>query len=109
MYDFAGQPVYYNTHSVFMSDTGIYLLVHNMSRKLTEKAHVRFSEDGHERVIDTDQSLDTNLDYLYGWMSAVYTATGNVLASKEIEKNSAISEVLGAVDGKAKNNIISKN
>eukprot|EP00117_Sycon_ciliatum_P005868 scpid18796/ scgid0488/ Probable serine/threonine-protein kinase pats1; Protein associated with the transduction of signal 1 len=82
IYDFAGQPVYYNTHSVFMSESGVYLLVHNMAKSLQGEAQVRFSEDGHERVIDKDEFLSTNLDYLYSWMSAVYTATGSALSGR---------------------------
>ena len=76
-YDFAGQPVFYNTHSVFMSDRGIYLLVHDLASDLRSQAMVRFSENGHERVIDQDDYLATNMDYLYAWLSSVYTASGS--------------------------------
>ena len=60
-----------------MSDTGIYLLVHNLASDLTSEAKVRFSEKGHERVIDFDDHLSTNMDYLFAWLSSVYTAAGN--------------------------------
>ena len=69
LYDFAGQPIYYNTHSCFMSSHGIYLIVHNLEKNLDDPAVVCIGREGKEFIIEA--GCGTNRDYLLTWMTAV--------------------------------------
>ena len=72
--DFAGQPIYFNSNSCFMSNRGVYLIVHNLDESLDDVAVVRFADAGGERVI-ADEGCGTNGEYIKTWISNVAMTT----------------------------------
>lgn len=69
LYDFAGQPIYYNTHACFMTSHGVYIIVHNLEKNLDDPAVVCVGRHGKEFIIEA--GCGTNRDYLQTWMTAV--------------------------------------
>ena len=71
--DFAGQSIYYNTHSVFMRDTAVYLLVHRSNTSPKDEAREYFCQGGDETEVDAAGVMQCNLSYLKQWMDAVHS------------------------------------
>ena len=80
IYDFAGQPLYYNSHFSFMVDRGIYLIVHNLKDDLNTRTVVQVGRDSQNYSIPQETSY-TNLEYIKNWASAV-SATCPVLSEQ---------------------------
>ena len=70
VWDFAGQPVYYATHPLFLTQKAIYLLVFDLSRDLHERAKPIIKQGMHSKILDNHDGK-TNLDYLDFWMTWV--------------------------------------
>ena len=70
IWDFGGQSVFYATLPIFLTDKAIYLLVHNLSKNLQERATAPEMEGVFERKVDLHCSK-TNEDYPHFWLSSV--------------------------------------
>jgi hypothetical protein len=78
LYDFAGQPIYYNTHACFMTSHGVYVIIHNLEKNLDDPAVVCVGHQGKEFIIE--DGCGTNRNYLQTWMTAV-SITESVMGS----------------------------
>jgi mucosa-associated lymphoid tissue lymphoma translocation protein 1 len=67
--DFAGQPMHYNSHVFFMSDTGVYAIIFDLTRNPDATAKVLVGHKGQEVIVDA--TVDTNIDYLKTWMTSI--------------------------------------
>ena len=70
IYDFAGQPLYYNSHACFMADRGIYLIVDNLEADPNKRAGVCVSKAGDNHEIP-NEVFCSNLEYMRTWATAV--------------------------------------
>ncbi|XP_062508293.1 uncharacterized protein LOC134184567 isoform X2 [Corticium candelabrum] len=81
--DFAGQPLHYNSHVYFLSDTGVYAIIFDLTKHLEDIAKVLLCVDGVEALIDTSRiSSYTNLDYFKTWMISITSTKGHVPATE---------------------------
>ena len=72
LWDFAGQSVFYTTHGLFLSRIAIYILTHNLSQELNNRAVPLVTRGIYEREIK-DNSEMTNLDYIHYWLSSIHS------------------------------------
>ena len=70
VWDFAGQPVYYATHPLFLTQRGVYLLVYDLSRSLQARAEPSVKQGMYSQILDNHDGK-TNLDFLDFWMTWV--------------------------------------
>ena len=73
-WDFAGQSVYYDTHSLFLTSRAIYCLVYDLSLDPYGKAEP-LEKQGVYEAIPESANLKTNIDYLNFWMTSVASLT----------------------------------
>ena len=71
VWDFAGQDLYYASHSVFLSLRAVYVLVHNLSKDLSARAEPR-ARQGTLDVILENPTNQTNMDNLLSFMLSVH-------------------------------------
>ena len=71
LWDFAGQHLYYASHSVFLSRRAIYILVYNLHKSICAKAEPRVRQGTHDVVLDNPNN-ETNLDHLLSWLVSVH-------------------------------------
>ena len=71
IWDFAGQDIYRAIHPIFMSSEDIYLLVFDLTKKLTSLAECRVNLNNKEYPVRARDSDDTNLDHLLRWMDLI--------------------------------------
>ena len=84
IWDFAGQDIYRAIHPIFMSPEDLYLLVFDLTKKLSEKAVCRVNVGHKEHAVTARDDQDTNLDHLLRWMDLIHSLKkGN---QKEKEK-----------------------
>ena len=84
IWDFAGQDIYRAIHPIFMSPEDLYLLVFDLTKKLSEKAVCRVNVGHREHAVTARDDEDTNLDHLLRWMDLIHSLKkGN---QKEKEK-----------------------
>ncbi|XP_074628499.1 uncharacterized protein LOC141886257 isoform X4 [Acropora palmata] len=93
LWDFAGESVYYETHTLFLTSRAIFLLTYDLSRDpygkaLSEKKQERY------RVIDDRIGTKTHLDYLDYWMTSVSSVSSQV---KDREVHSVLPKTLPCV------------
>ena len=71
VWDFAGQNLYYASHSVFLCHRAVYVLVHNLSKDLSAQAEPSAKQGTLDISLEnpTDQ---TNLDNLLSWLVSVH-------------------------------------
>ena len=73
IWDFAGQDIYRSIHPIFMSTEDIYLLVFDLTKKLSEKAVCRVNVGHIEHPVTARDDEDTNLDHLLRWMDLIHS------------------------------------
>ena len=71
VWDFAGQHLYYASHSVFLSQRAVYVLVHNLSKDLSAQAEP-YARQGTLDIILENPTNQTNLDNLLSWFVSVH-------------------------------------
>ncbi|CAH3153159.1 unnamed protein product [Porites evermanni] len=77
IWDFAGQDIYRAMHPIFMSSDDIYLLVFDLTKKLSEKAECRVNVGHRELTATALNGEDTNLDHLFRWMDLIHSLKKN--------------------------------
>ena len=70
LWDFAGESVYYETHTLFLTSRAIFLLAYDLSRDPYEKG-LPVKNQEMFRVFEDRIGTKTNLDYLAYWMTSV--------------------------------------
>jgi GTPase SAR1 family protein len=76
LYDFGGQDVFYSIHPYFLTRTGIYLVVFNMS-------HLR-PKQTEENDAHSQQRQNKCLQYLSFWLNSVAVNTKHIVNAKEV-------------------------
>ena len=71
LWDFAGQHLYYASHSVFLSPRAVYALVYNLSKDLNATAEPCVRQGVHDTVLENPNS-ETNLESLMAWLVSVH-------------------------------------
>ena len=71
-WDFAGQHLYYASHSVFLSGRAVYILVYNLNKNLLETAKPCVRQGINDIWLD-NPSNETNLDNLLSWLVSVHS------------------------------------
>ena len=69
-WDFAGESVYYETHTLFLTSRAIFLLTYDLSRNPYERA-LPVKRQGMFKLTEDRIGSRTNLDYLDYWMTSV--------------------------------------
>ena len=85
LWDFAGESVYYETHTLFLTPRAIFLLAYDLSRDPYEKA-LPVKRKGMFEVIEDMMGTKTNLGYLDYWMTSISSLSSQ---SKDHEMHSA--------------------
>ena len=71
VWDFAGQQLYYASHSVFLSPRAVYVLVYNLSKNLSAQAKP-CAKQGTLDIVLENPTNQTNLDNLLSWLVSVH-------------------------------------
>ena len=71
VWDFAGQDLYYASHSVFLSPRAVYVLVHNLSNDLSAQAKPYAKHETCKIKLENPTN-QTNLDKLLSWLVSVH-------------------------------------
>ena len=76
LWDFAGQHLYYASHSVFLSGRAVYILVYNLNKNLLATAEPCVRQGMNEILLDNPNN-ETNLDNLLSWLVSVHSIRSN--------------------------------
>ena len=76
LWDFAGQHLYYASHSVFLSGRAVYILVYNLNKNLLATAEPCVRQGMNEILLDNPNN-ETNLDNLMSWLVSVHNIRSN--------------------------------
>ena len=88
VWDFAGQNLYYASHSVFLSLRAVYVLVHNLSKDLSAQAKP-CAKQGTLDIVLENPTNQTNLDNLLSWLVSVHCIRPTTdEASRVLKENS---------------------
>ena len=71
LWDFAGQHLYYASHSVFLSGRAVYILVYNLNKDLLATAEP-CARQGMNEILLENPNDETNLDNLLSWLVSVH-------------------------------------
>ena len=71
LWDFAGQRLYYASHSVFLSGRAVYILVYNLNKKLQATAEPCVRQGIFDSLLENPNN-ETNLDNLLSWLVSVH-------------------------------------
>ena len=71
VWDFAGQHLYYASHSVFLSGRAVYILVYNLNKNLLARAEPGVRQGVIDSSLDNPNN-ETNLDNLLSWLVSVH-------------------------------------
>ena len=71
LWDFAGQHLYYASHSVFLSGRAVYILVYNLNKNLLATAEPCVRQGLSDIRLDNPND-ETNLDNLLSWLVSVH-------------------------------------
>ena len=71
VWDFAGQYLYYASHSVFLSGRAVYILVYNLNKNLLATAEPCVKQ-GVNKIRRDNPNNETNLDNLLSWLVSVH-------------------------------------
>ena len=74
LWDFAGESVYYETHTLFLTSRAIFLLAYDLSQDPDEIAQP-VKRKGTFKDIEDRIGTKTNRDYLDYWMTSVFLAS----------------------------------
>ena len=86
LWDFAGQRLYYASHSVFLSGRAVYILVYNLNKKLLATAEPCVRQG----IIDSpleNPNIETNLDNLLSWLVSVHCIRSDTNKNVEHQGN----------------------
>ena len=72
VWDFAGQHLYYASHSVFLSGRAVYILVYNLNKNLLATAEPCVRQGMIDLLLDNPNN-ETNLDNLLSWLVSVHS------------------------------------
>ena len=72
LWDFAGQHLYYASHSVFLSGRAVYILVYNLNKNLRATAKPCVRQGMNDLLLDNPNN-ETNLDNLLSWLVSVHS------------------------------------
>ena len=72
LWDFAGQHLYYASHSVFLSPRAVYALVYNLSKGLNAPAEPCVRQGIHDIVLENPNN-ETNLESVLSWLASVHS------------------------------------
>ena len=72
LWDFAGQHLYYASYPVFLSTRAVYILVHDLSKKLDDTAQPCFKQ-GIRKILLSNPNKETNLESLLSWLVSLRT------------------------------------
>ena len=82
LWDFAGQHLYYASHSVFLSGRAVYVLVYNLNKNLLATAEPCVRQGIHDILLDNPNN-ETNLDNLLSWLVSVHNIRSDANKSHE--------------------------
>ena len=89
LWDFAGQHLYYASHPVFFSPRGVYVLVHNLSKRLDALAEPCVRQGTHDIFLENPNG-ETNMENLLSWLVTVHgskpTGGGESVGNTEREE-----------------------
>ena len=68
--DFAGQPVYLNSHAAFMAPNGVYILVHDLHETLELNREAMMCTEGQMTKVE-ESSSRTNEEYIRTWVTSI--------------------------------------
>lgn len=71
LWDFAGQHLYYASHSVFLSARAVYILVYNLNKNLLATAEPCVRQGVNDIRLDNANN-ETNLDNLLSWLVSIH-------------------------------------
>ena len=91
LWDFAGESVYYETHTLFLTSRAIFLLTYDLSRDPNEKAQPVKRKQGMFEVIEDMIGTKTNLGYLDYWMTSISSLSTQ---GKDHEMHSAAASTI---------------
>ena len=72
LWDFAGQHLYFASHSVFLSARAVYILVYNLSKNLVATAEPCVRQGMNDTRLENTNN-ETNLDNLLSWLVSVHS------------------------------------
>ena len=84
LWDFAGQHLYYASHSVFLSGRAVYVLVYNLNKNLLATAEPCVRQGINDTWLDNPNS-ETNLDNLLSWLVSVHNIRSDAKKSLKNE------------------------
>lgn len=77
LWDFAGQHLYYASHSVFLSERAVYLLVYNLSKNVIAEAEPCVRQGIHD-IVRKNLNNETNLENLLSWLVSIHSIRATV-------------------------------
>lgn len=88
IWDFAGQTVYRAIHPLFMSPDAVYVLVSDLTKKLSETSccHVKELNHPEAKAAGLD-SEDSNLDHIMRWIDSVHSLKQSESCSSSLCKS----------------------
>jgi len=89
VWDFAGQHLYYASHSLFLSSRAVYVLVYNLSKPLHAPAKPCVRQGTHNIPLENPNS-ETNLENLLHWLTTIHS-TALVKEESDIGAQSKLS------------------
>ena len=95
VWDFAGQAVYHAIHPIFLSQEAIYVLVSDLTIKLSAPAQCRIRPPNHDEiVVNSPYVADTNLDHMMRWLDLVHSLGRSEFQRKSGDTNEVLPPVV---------------
>ena len=82
LWDFAGQHLYYASHSVFLSGRAVYVLVYNLNKNLLATAEPCVRQ-GINDILLNNPNNETNLDNLLSWLVSIHNIRSDAVKTRE--------------------------
>ena len=90
VWDFAGQHLYYASHSVFLSGRAVYILVYNLNKNLLARAEPCVRQGVIDSSLDNPNN-ETNLDNLLSWLVSVHNIRSAAKENKVAHQGKKLS------------------